>query len=124
MSTHKVVYSPCGEFMLSKMALGLAKRLYGENWSRCNYLEEFHDADAIEVERHDPRLVDLVELLEGNAGDMRYNCFLEIREIEGDTYRIVDVHLKDKAALGELVEVPKEAVGPWITIEEDHEETT
>ena len=68
--------------------------------------------------------MDLVELLEGNAGDMRYNCFLEIREIEGDTYRIVDVHLKDKAALGELVEVPKEAVGPWITIEKDHEETT
>lgn len=118
MSTHKVVYSSCGTFWLSKMALRVAKRIYGENWSRCNYSQEFHDGDAIEVERHDPRLVDLVELLEGAAGDMRYACQLEVKEIEGPTYRIVDLDP------GEVVEVPEEVAGPWITIEEDHEETT
>lgn len=48
MSKYKVVYSPCGTFWLSKMALGVAKRIYGENWSRCNYAQECHDVNVLE----------------------------------------------------------------------------
>lgn len=78
---YKVVYNNrFGGFRLSKEALKYLSDKYGikVDWVNCCLKEE--------IQRHDKRLVEVVELLGDKANGVCAK--LEIAEIDGDVYRI------------------------------------
>jgi len=95
----KVVYNyKPGGFGLSKAAINVARALFNVEWE--------HEYP----ERHDPRLVRLVGLMgEAVNGD---NADLVIKEIEGNSYRIV-YHNNGL----EEVEIPEDIY--WTVVGED-----
>lgn len=98
---NKVVFSRLGDFELSKKAV---------DWLRAHGVSE----DLIEgylldaFPRHDPLLVQLVEKLGDEASQSLYSN-LQIKEIEGNKYRIEEYNGREKVVTPETIE--------WITIE-------
>lgn len=98
---NKVVFSRLGDFELSKKAV---------DWLRAHGVSE----DLIEgylldaFPRYDPLLVQLVEELGDEASQSLYSN-LQIKEIEGNKYRIEEYNGREKVVTPETIE--------WITIE-------
>lgn len=98
---NKVVFSRVGDFELSKKAVDW---LHAHGVSENNIEGYLLDA----FPRHDPLLVQLVEEL-GDEASQSYYSNLQIKEIEGNKYRIEEYGSKERVVTPETIE--------WVTIE-------
>jgi len=98
---HKVVINTCiGTFGLSEKAVRRYEELSGK---------ELPSWDIQEIKRHDPALIKTIEEL-GEDANGGY-AYLEVREIPGNRYQIVDAYEGSEELWFPEIK--------WIVIEED-----